>query len=227
MKQLTILGKEEKVRNTKTSISVLREKMSYYGAGNLNTPELLTIITGNKASDLLHKLFASNEFANIIEMTEEDFKQHGFTSTVASKLVAAFALYDKVAKYKPGQKPQIKGPVDAYNVFRSIEHEEQEHFVVALVNTKNFVISVETIFKGTLNACMCHPREIFKLAVRKNAGAIITAHNHPSGILDPSGEDQQVCRRIKEVGEILGIQLLDNLIVAKGKFLSFKEKGLL
>lgn len=104
---------------------------------------------------------------------------------------------------------------------------DREHFRVLLLNAKNRVLSIETVSVGTLNSSAVHPRELFKPAIRNSAAAVILVHNHPSGDPTPSRQDITVTERLKEVGEILGIEVLDHVIVGDGVFISFKEKGLL
>ena len=92
---------------------------------------------------------------------------------------------------------------------------------------KNKIISLEDISVGSLNSSIVHPREIYNLAVKKSAAAVILVHNHPSGDPTPSREDLEVTKRLVEAGKILGINVLDHIIIGEGRYLSFKEKGLL
>ncbi|HBK85285.1 MAG TPA: hypothetical protein DDZ53_04555, partial [Firmicutes bacterium] len=92
--------------------------------------------------------------------------------------------------------------------FRQLAHEE---FVVVLVDTKNNVLSKRTVFRGSLNASIVHPREVFKYAIRHSAAAVLVAHNHPSGDPTPSREDIDVTRRLVEAGKIIGIEVLDHV----------------
>ena len=85
----------------------------------------------------------------------------------------------------------------------------------------------KTVFIGSLNASIVHPREVFKEALRRSAASIICIHNHPSGDPSPSREDIEVTKRLNECGKILGIELLDHLIIGENKFVSLKEKGYL
>jgi DNA repair protein RadC len=103
----------------------------------------------------------------------------------------------------------------------------QEHFVCLYLNTKNQVLHKRTIFIGSLNASIVHPREIFKEAFRRSAASIICLHNHPSGDPAPSKEDIEVTKRLVECGKIIGIDLLDHLIIGEHKYVSLKEKGYL
>ena len=103
----------------------------------------------------------------------------------------------------------------------------QEHFVTLYLNTKNQVLHKKTVFIGSLNASIVHPREVYKEALRRSAASIICIHNHPSGDPSPSREDIEVTKRLNESGRILGIDLLDHLIIGENKFVSLKEKGYL
>ena len=108
-----------------------------------------------------------------------------------------------------------------------MRHLNQEHFVALFLNTKNQIIHQQTIFIGSLNASIVHPREVFREAVKRSAASIIVAHNHPSGDPTPSQEDIQVTKRLNESGKMIGIDLLDHIIIGDRKFISLKEKGYL
>jgi DNA repair protein RadC len=104
---------------------------------------------------------------------------------------------------------------------------DRECFVVYLLNAKHNVIAEEVVSIGILDGSLLHPREVFKAAVAAGAASILVAHNHPSGIADPSEEDKEVSRRLREAGALLGIPLLDHVIVVPGSrcFYSFRESG--
>lgn len=95
-----------------------------------------------------------------------------------------------------------------------------------MLNTKNVVMFIKDVSVGSLNSSIVHPREVFCDAIRKNSAFIIVCHNHPSGDPQPSNEDINVTNRLKECGKLLGIELLDHLIIGKGKYISLKEKGI-
>jgi DNA repair protein RadC len=103
----------------------------------------------------------------------------------------------------------------------------QEHFVCLYLNTKNQVLHKQTIFIGSLNASIVHPREVFREALKRSAASIICLHNHPSGDPAPSREDIEVTKRLVECGKMIGIDVLDHLIIGENKFVSLKEKGYL
>jgi DNA repair protein RadC len=115
-----------------------------------------------------------------------------------------------------------------YLLSQTFVSEPQEHFAVAYLNTRNRLIALEIVSKGTLNGSVVHPREVFRSACVANAAGVIIAHNHPSGDPTPSSEDLLMTQRIKDAGKILGIELLDSIIVSpSGTYVSFKEKDIL
>lgn len=159
---------------------------------------------------------------------EELMAIKGISTQKALLLKIALELGFRIATAPKNSNPSILSPTDAYDLIRhQLEFLNKEHFMVLLLNTKNRVISVETISIGSLNSSIVHPREIFNPAIRKSAAAIILAHNHPSGDPTPSREDVEVTKRIVEAGDIIGIKVLDHIIVGDGSYLSFKEQGLI
>jgi len=103
---------------------------------------------------------------------------------------------------------------------------DREHFVILLLDVKNVVIGINTVSVGILDSALVHPREVYKAAILANAASLIMAHNHPSGDPTPSPEDRRVTHRICEVGQLLGIEVLDHIVIGdRGRYYSFKEKG--
>ena len=110
-----------------------------------------------------------------------------------------------------------------------IGDEAKEHLIVICLGTNHTITGLHTVSQGTLTKSICHPREVFKPAILNNAKSIILAHNHPSGDIEPSEGDEGITARIKEAGEILGIDLLDHIIVGFGteEYYSFQAEGAL
>ena len=96
-----------------------------------------------------------------------------------------------------------------------------------MLNTKNHIVGVMEVTRGTLDSSLVHPREVFRGAILHNAASIILCHNHPSGDSAPSREDMKVTERIKQAGKVLGIDLLDHVIIGNGEYTSIREEGLL
>jgi DNA repair protein RadC len=124
---------------------------------------------------------------------------------------------------------RITNPRDAAVILADfLAGADREHLVVLCLDNKHKVNAINVVAVGILNAAPVHPREVFNPAILANAAAVILGHNHPSGDPTPSPEDGEIARRLVEAGRILGIELLDSLIIGDdGKFVSFKEQGLL
>ena len=126
------------------------------------------------------------------------------------------------------QTRQILSPKDAYEMIKEqLEGLDREQFIIACLNTKNEPTNISVVSVGSLNKAIVHPREVFKTAILSNAASIMAFHNHPSGDTTPSDQDIQLTHRLVEVGELLGIKLLDHLIIGDSSFTSLKEKGYL
>lgn len=122
----------------------------------------------------------------------------------------------------------IRSPEDSYQCIKPfLECRDREYFIVVTLDTKNQPTSINICHIGNLNSSIVHPREVFKTAVLTNASSILIAHNHPSGIVEPSHEDRETTKRLVSAGAILGIDVLDHIIVGDDKYLSFKEQGLI
>lgn len=130
-------------------------------------------------------------------------------------------------QYRGKPEKEIKGPDDAFQLLRKrFKHgEAKEFFVAILLSARNTVIGVETVSVGSLNASIVHPREVFSPALRQSAASLLLAHNHPSGNPEPSDDDLALTRRLVQVGELLGIPVIDHLIVVRGAYQSLKQSG--
>lgn len=119
----------------------------------------------------------------------------------------------------------IRSPYDAYKLIKNfLIDSDREKFVVACLDTKNQPVNISVVSIGSVNSAIVHPREVFKVAMLSNASKIICFHNHPSGNLKCSKEDENITNRLKECGEILGIELVDHIIVGDNDtYFSFKE----
>jgi DNA repair protein RadC len=122
----------------------------------------------------------------------------------------------------------LNSPREVFELVRGdLEDADREHFLVVHLSTKNTVNGVETVSIGTLDGSMVHPREVFKGAILNSAASVILVHNHPSGNPEPSPDDLNLTKRLKEAGNILGIEVLDHIVVGKGRYLSFKDRCLI
>ncbi|AIY80160.1 JAB domain-containing protein [Clostridium botulinum] len=211
-----------------------KEKLLSYGADTLNNSELLAIIlrTGTKGENVLqlsNRLLSKFQgLDGILEASLDDITSiKGIKEGKASQILALAELFKRFRTFKSADRDiKIMSPNDlAMLINGEMSLLKQEILKVIFLNTKNIVIGTKDVFKGSLNTSIVHPREIFKEAVNKSSAKIIISHNHPSGDPTPSKEDINITLRIKECGEIMGIQLLDHIIIGKNGFISLKEKG--
>ena len=211
-----------------------REKMILNGAGSLTDAELLAILirTGTKQFNAIQLGKAIIEKADNIRylqnITIEELESiNGIGKTKAVQIKAALELGNRIASYKPA-KYKIKNPWDIYKYYmESLRYQYKEIFKVVLLNTKNEIITDVDISMGTLNSSLVHPREVFREAIIRSSNKIILLHNHPSGNAEPSKEDKSVTNRLKECGELIGIEVIDHRIIGDGIYFSFKENMLI
>ncbi|MGL4655410.1 MAG: RadC family protein [Sarcina sp.] len=211
-----------------------REKLLNKGVKALDNDELLALLlrTGTKdesALELSKRLLdAVNGVGGIFQTPIETLMQiKGIKEAKASQLIAACELYARATSEKQDNL-QIKSANDVANVLgHNFFIDTQEVVRLLCLNTKNKIIAIKEVFKGSLNSSIVHPREIFREAINLSAASIILCHNHPSGDPTPSIEDINITKRIKSCGEIMGIELLDHVILGKNSFISLKEKGII
>jgi len=123
--------------------------------------------------------------------------------------------------------PRFTQPSQIFEMFKDLQFEAKEHFIVLHLNGKNIFTAMDRVSIGSLNQAVVHPREVFKTALLTSAAAIVLIHNHPSGDPNPSPEDRAITSRLKEAGEIMGIKILDHIVIGNETYLSFVERGLM
>lgn len=210
-----------------------RERLAQQGAGQLSNAELLALIlgTGNQGESAVHlaeRLLATfGDLRGLLACSVTELQTiPGIGPARASQLVAIVELSARMAAARQ-QQTTIRQPADVQALLMPrLQHKTQEEFILLVLDTKNKVLAVEDVFRGSLNASIVHPREVFKKAISRSGAAIIVAHNHPSGDPTPSREDMEVTRRLVEAGKIIGIEVLDHVVFGDGKTVSMKEKGL-
>lgn len=210
-----------------------RERLIRQGSQSLSNQELLAILlrTGTKEESVLslaNRILMNFEKLHALKHAtiEEIIAIKGIGEAKAVHLLAAIELGKRLAQKEMDTRFTIRSPDDAAHfLMPEMSPLQQEHFVVLFLNVKNQVLHKQTIFIGSLNASIVHPREIFREAVKRSAASIICAHNHPSGVPTPSPEDIEVTSRLHEAGLIIGIDLIDHIIIGDHQFISLKEKG--
>ena len=206
----------------------LKEVAELYGsAEQLSLEDTLYLLLGQSVKAEALQALIQLGATDLMELSFEEMLALGLTKAQAYKLKGAISLTRKFQKGAFIPNMVIRSPEDAANVaIQYLQGMKQEHFVAMFLDTKNQVKHFETIFIGSLNASIVHPRELYARAVKMSCAGILVFHNHPSQSLSPSPEDIDVTHRLAAAGEILGIQLIDHLIVNDTGFYSLKENGL-
>lgn len=212
-----------------------RERLLKLGAEALSAPEILALILGRGTKGESVMITAQNllkEFHNLKGIAsasiEELTKVKGIGHAKAAQIKAAFELSKRLeSSFDEGEKPPIKSPEDVVKLVKTqLKGKKKEHFLALSLDTRNHLISVQPISIGSLDTSIVHPREVFKEAISSSAASVIFVHNHPSGDPQPSEDDIKLTKRLVEVGEIIGIEVLDHIIVCDKDHLSMKAKSL-
>ncbi len=225
-----------------------REKLLNKGVEALKNDELLAILLGSgvqgkdvrklskeiislmdmhfdRLSDRSLSLSKGNGVHNTDQLTLEKLCSiHGLGQAKASQILASIELSKR---YLIRSNKRITSAQDVYEELKSFSTKSQEHFLSITLDGASHIINTRTVFIGTLNQSLVHPREVFADAIADRAAGIIIAHNHPSGTLEASRADMQITQRLKEVSKLVGIELLDHVILSKHGFYSFSDEGLL
>lgn len=209
-----------------------RERLKQLGAENLSLQELLAIIIekGNKqhnALQLSQELVSHfGNLDNIKNASLEELKQiKGIGPAKACKIKAALEIGKRSGKSFQQYQKKVGKPADVFKLLKPlIGDKKKEHFVLLSLDTKNNIISLDTISIGSLNVSLAHPREIFQTAIKNSAATIILAHNHPSGDPTPSDNDLKITKRLLEISKLLGIRLVDHIIIGHNEYYSFSSE---
>ncbi|MCG9133523.1 JAB domain-containing protein [Candidatus Poribacteria bacterium] len=228
-----------------------RERLHKYGAESLKDSELLAIILkngfqGTTAVQLGEQILIAldGDLKRMADYKSKQFEKiKGVGEAKAAQIVAALELGKRLARFH-AERDKITSPSDVADLMMSkMRYLQKEIVCVLCLDTKGGVttkgvagdlsddlawgkkLSEATVFEGTLNASVFHPREIFRFAIEESANSIVLVHNHPSGDPQPSQEDIRATKQLIEAGNQIGIKVLDHVIVGDGIFVSLKEEG--
>lgn len=211
-----------------------REKLVKLGPGALTDSELVAIllrvgVTGENVVSLSQRLL--KEHGGLTGLSRVPLTElcelRGMGEAKAAQLKAALEIGRRLLLAEPDQRLQIRSPGDLANpLILEMAGLEQEHLKVIMLDNKNRVLKMLTVYVGTINSSQVRVAEIYREAIRQNAVSIIVAHNHPSGDPTPSSEDVAVTGELIEAGKLLGIDLLDHLVIGHQRFVSLRERRL-
>ncbi len=200
------------------------------GPTALSTTELLAcLLQTSNALDHARELLTRFEGLRGLDRAydSEIVETDGIGPASAARIKAALEFGRRLNAPLRQDRPQIRSPSDlSLLLMPEMAHLERERFVVVGLDTRNNLLFRRTLYVGTLNATHIRVAEVFEEPIRRNAAAIIVAHNHPSADVSPSRDDVSVTRQIREAGELLGIELLDHLVIGHQRFVSLRERGL-
>jgi DNA repair protein RadC len=202
-----------------------RERLGAFGPQALSDQELLSILLNSGirgknvslvAADLLDRLEQDKDIPSVKELAL-------LTGVGKSKASAIVAMLEYGRRRWGVMGTRIRHPSDIYNLIRHYADRRQERFICLSMNGAHEVLAIRIVTIGLVNRTIVHPREVFADPILDRASAITVAHNHPSGQLDPSTEDDDITLRLLEASEVLGIRLLDHIIFTETRFFSYRQ----
>lgn len=211
-----------------------REKLVRHGPGSLSDAELLAIVlrsgvAGRTAVDLARELLA--EFGGLRPLLEADQQvfcaRHGLGLAGFAQLQAVLELGRRHLQAELVRQDCLESPATTRRFLTSrLRHLPHEVFACLLLDNRHRVIAFEELFRGTIDGASVHPREVVRLVLRFNAAAVILAHNHPSGIAEPSRADILLTRRLVDALALVDVRVLDHIVIGEGEGVSMAERGL-
>lgn len=219
--------------STQCRLLMPREKLLQFGVEALSDAELLALFlrTGTRNLPVLtlsQKLL--NEFGSfyhLMNASHNEFcKKEGLGTAKYTQLKAVVELSHRYLKVKMTKENYLTSPTLTHHYLANrLMDKDREIFMVIFLDNQNHVINCEEMFVGTYNCVEVHPREVARKALQYNAAALILAHNHPSGLAEPSQADRALTKKIEQVCELIDVRVIDHLVIGKGEYVSFAERG--
>jgi DNA repair protein RadC len=212
-----------------------REKLLHHGPGSLSDAELLAILLrtglpGQNAVDLARALLRRHgSLRQILTLERAEFlANRGLGDASYVQLQAALEIARRHLETPLNRGDALASPADTRRYLTArLRDYPHEVFACLFLDNRHRVIRFEELFRGTIDGASVHPREVVKAALRHNAAALILAHNHPSGVAEPSAADRAVTQRLRDALALVDVRVLDHLVVGDGEAVSFAERGLL
>lgn len=208
---------EKTIKKQLITSNMLNDRIRTTNFSELSTQELVELsfnLKPSQAAELLESIDALTDLKNV---------RTKFSSNKELQFEASFELSKRMLQFDVKKEKITSSYGLAQHLIQETRDLEQEHFILLTLNTKNQIIRQRTLFIGTLNQSIAHPRDIFREAIRDNAAQIIVAHNHPSGDPTPSESDNVFTSRLTKACELIGIQMLDHLILGESTYHSYAE----
>jgi DNA repair protein RadC len=204
----------------------LAQRVLALGAEGLTAVELIAVAAGTTNDAAMDAIRAAVAKAGSIRAAIN--QGAGFTATKRARLAAAVELAKRCAFEELTARPALTSPRDSAAFLKArMADRPYEVFAVLFLDNRHRVLSFEEMFRGTLDGASVHPREVVRAALEHNAAACIFAHNHPSGVSEPSAADRNITRQLRDALQLIGVRVLDHLVIGAGEPTSMAARGLI
>jgi DNA repair protein RadC len=211
-----------------------REKLLARGSSALSDAELLAVLLGNgsRGKDAIalgrELLAGAGSLGALLTQPEPPVRIGGLGPAKRARIAAALELARRSLAEQLQQKPSLGNPRDSGDYLRAqLRHLPYEVFGCLYLDNRHRVLGFEELFRGTVDGTSVHPREVVRACLRRNACAVIFAHNHPSGVAEPSAADRAITHELRDALQLVGVRVLDHLVIGSGEPVSMAARGLL
>ena len=211
-----------------------REKLLTRGAAALSDAELLAVLlgSGSRGKDAIalgrELLTGAGGLAALLSQPESPARVSGIGPAKRARIVAALELARRSLAEELQQRPSLGNPRDSGDYLRArLRHLPYEVFGCLYLDNRHRVLAFEELFRGTVDGASVHPREVVRACLQHNACAVIFAHNHPSGVAEPSAADRAITHELRDALQLVGVRVLDHLVIGSGEPVSMAARGLI
>lgn len=211
-----------------------REKLLARGSAALSDAELLAVLLGSgvRGKDAIalgrELLMQAGGLNALLARQEGDIRAAGLGPAKRARLAAALELARRSLGEQLAEQPSLRNPRDSGDYLNArLRHLPYEVFACLYLDNRHRVLAFEELFRGTVDGASVHPREVVRACLKHNAAAVIFAHNHPSGVAEPSSADQAITRELGQALRLIGVRVLDHLVIGHAAPVSMAARGLL
>lgn len=211
-----------------------REKLLARGSGALSDAELLAVLLGSgvRGKDAIalgrDLLLRAGTLGALLARPEQDLRVPGLGPAKRARIAAALELARRSLAEQLQQRPSLGSPRDSGDFLSArLRHLPYEVFGCLYLDNRHRVLAFEELFRGTVDGASVHPREVVRACLRHNACAVIFAHNHPSGVAEPSAADRAITHELRDALQLVGVRVLDHLVIGLGEPVSMASRGLI
>ncbi|MCP4517181.1 MULTISPECIES: RadC family protein [Rhodanobacter] len=211
-----------------------REKLLAHGSATLSDAELLAVLLGSgvRGKDAIalgrELLTGAGSLGALLGRPDHSVRAVGLGPAKRARIAAALELARRSLAEQLAERPSLGNPRDSGDYLRArLRHLPYEVFGCLYLDNRHRVLAFEELFRGTVDGASVHPREVVRACLQHNACAVIFAHNHPSGVAEPSQADRAITRELREALQLVGVRVLDHLVIGSGEPVSMAARGLI